>query len=196
MSTRIRWASPDDVEAIDALVRELAVYEREPDAVEATPEDLRAALFAPGSRVRALVAEVRTDAGDADNDAAEAGWVVAGTAISFTTYSTWTGRHGTWLEDLFVRPEHRGLGLGRALLAALAADAVAKGHRRLEWSVLDWNTPAQAVYRAIGAHPLDEWTRWRLADEELRALAATGAVPPEDPAGDAAADAAGNAGNH
>ncbi|WP_222710312.1 GNAT family N-acetyltransferase [Quadrisphaera setariae] len=165
--TRVRWAGPADVEAIDGLIRQLAVYEREPDAVEATPDDLRAALFGPDPRVRALVAEVLE--GET--------WVVAGTAISFTTYSTWTGRHGTWLEDLFVRPQHRGLGLGRALLSALAADAVAAGHRRLEWSVLDWNTPAQAVYTAIGAQPLEEWTRWRLAGPELEALAASGSVP-------------------
>ncbi|MBC3762820.1 GNAT family N-acetyltransferase [Quadrisphaera sp. RL12-1S] len=169
--TRVRWAGPADVEAIDALIRQLALYEREPDAVEATPEDLRAALFGPDPRVRALVAEVYE--GEA--------WVVAGTAISFTTYSTWTGRHGTWLEDLFVKPQHRGLGLGRALLSALAAEAVASGHRRLEWSVLDWNTPAQAVYTAIGAQPLEEWTRWRLAGPELEALAAAGTVP-EGPA--------------
>ncbi|MGQ7295075.1 GNAT family N-acetyltransferase [Quadrisphaera sp. KR29] len=155
--------------ALDGLVRELALYEREPDAVEATPQDLHAALFDPGARVRALVAEVEEDGA----------WVVAGTAISFTTYSTWTGRHGTWLEDLFVQPRHRGLGLGRALLAALAAEAVASGHRRLEWSVLDWNTPAQAVYTAIGAQPQEEWTRWRLDGAGLEALAASaGAAAP------------------
>lgn len=160
---RVRRAEPGDVGELDAMIRELAVYEREPDAVEATPADLAVALFGEQPRVFAHVAEVE----------AEQGWQVAGMALWFTTYSTWTGRHGTWLEDLYVRPEHRGAGLGRRLLAALAAEAVGSGHRRLEWTVLDWNTPAQAVYAAVGARPQDDWTTWRLTGPALEQLAAS-----------------------
>jgi len=162
-AVRVRRAEPADVAELDAMIRELAEYEREPDAVEATPEDLATALFGEQPRVFAHVAEVETGRG----------WEVAGSAIWFTTYSTWTGRHGTWLEDLYVRPQHRGGGIGRRLLAALAAEAVASGHRRLEWTVLDWNTSAQAVYAAVGAGPQDEWTTWRLTGAELERLAAS-----------------------
>ncbi len=154
---------------IDAMVRELATYEREPDAVTATVEDFRAALFGPDPRVHAHVAEVaaheRTDPDGADADAPDdqdAGWQVAGMAVWYVTFSTWRGRHGIWLEDLFVRPEHRGVGIGRGLLQALAAECVARGLPRLEWWVLDWNTPAHGFYRSLGALPQDEWTVWRL----------------------------------
>ena len=166
-AVRVRRALPEDVAELDAMIRELAEYEREPDAVEATPEDLAAALFGEHPRVFAHVAEVETDRG----------WEVAGSAVWFTTYSTWTGRHGTWLEDLYVRPQHRGGGIGRRLLAALAAEALASGHRRLEWTVLDWNTSAQAVYAAVGAGPQDEWTTWRITGAELERLAGS-AQPP------------------
>jgi GNAT superfamily N-acetyltransferase len=98
---------------------------------------------------------------------------VVGFALWFTTYSTWLGRHGLWLEDLFVLPEHRGAGHGKALLAALARICVDNGWGRLEWNVLDWNEPALAFYRAIGAQPLDEWTVHRLSGDALRALART-----------------------
>lgn len=157
----VRAAEPADVPAVHALVRALAEYEREPDAVEATPEDLRAALFGPDPRVRCHVAEVAGPDGRP---------VVAGTAIWFVSFSTWTGRHGIWLEDLVVDPAHRSAGLGRRLLAALAGECVANGWTRLEWAVLDWNTPAQGFYRSLGAAPQDEWTTWRLDGDGLRGL--------------------------
>lgn len=167
---RVRRAEGRDVAAMHAMVVELAEYERSPASVEATAEDLRAALFGGlGQQVaRAHVVEVR--------DGGAGGWRVAGMAVWFPTYSTWTGRAGIWLEDLYVRPDHRGGGLGRALLAELAATCVRGGHRRLEWTVLDWNAPAQGVYRAVGAAPMDEWTTWRLDGEALAALAATAAA--------------------
>jgi GNAT superfamily N-acetyltransferase len=173
---RVRPAVPADVPAIDALVRELAAYEREPDAVEARPEDFAAALFGPDPRVHAHVAEV--DAGDGAGGGiggtcrGEPG--VVGVALWYVTFSTWRGRHGIWLEDLFVRPEHRGLGLGRALLGELAAEADRRGYARFEWWVLDWNTPAQGFYRALGATPQDDWTVWRLDGDGLAELAGRG----------------------
>lgn len=159
MHPAVRPAREDDVPAIDALVRELAVYEREPDAVEATPEDFRTALFGPDPRVHCLVAE-------ADGE-------VVGLALWFLTFSTWTGRHGIWLEDLFVRPDHRGSGLGRALLGELAAECTRRGLTRLEWTVLDWNTPAQGFYAALGAVPMDDWTTWRVHGDALDRLGGT-----------------------
>jgi len=161
---RIRPAERDDVPAIHTLIEELALYEREPQAVEATPDDLAAALFAPDPRVHALVALV----GEGEE--------VAGVAVWFVTYSTWRGRHGIWLEDLFVRPAHRRLGLGRALLAALAGACAERGYRRLEWAVLDWNEPAHAFYRELGALPQDDWTTWRLTGSALSELGGAGQV--------------------
>lgn len=164
---RVRRAGPDDVAAMHAMVVELAEYERSPESVEATAEDLHAALFGGAEQqvAHAHVAEVGGTAGD--------GWQVVGMAVWFRTYSTWTGRAGIWLEDLYVRPDHRGLGVGSALLAELAATCVRAGHRRLEWTVLDWNTAAQGVYRSVGAAPMDDWTTWRLDGDALGALAAT-----------------------
>jgi GNAT superfamily N-acetyltransferase len=161
---RIRAARPDDVTAIRRLVLELAEYEREPDAVEATAEDFTAALFGPDPLVHAHVAEVEGAEGPA----------VAGMAVWYVTFSTWRGRHGLWLEDLYVRPEHRRLGLGQALIAELAAICQRRGYARFEWSVLDWNEPAHAFYRSIGAIPQDEWTVWRVDGPRLRALASAG----------------------
>ena len=161
--SRVRRARADDVETIDALVRELAVYEREPDAVEASADDFRAALFGSDPRVHCHVAEVRSDDGT---------WAVVGMALWYVTFSTWRGRHGIWLEDLFVHPPQRGLGLGRALLQALAAECVRHGWTRLEWWVLDWNSPAHGFYRSIGAAPQDEWTVWRLDGDGLAGLGA------------------------
>ncbi len=158
--SRVRAVRPGDVETIDALVRELAVYEREPDAVEAGVDDFRSALFGPDPRVHCHVAEVRADGG----------WQVVGMALWYVTFSTWRGRHGIWLEDLFVRPEHRGLGLGRSLLQTLAAECVARGWPRLEWWVLDWNEPARGFYRSLGAQPQEEWTTYRVDGEALRRL--------------------------
>lgn len=156
----IRDAIREDVPAILGLVRELAEYEREPQAVVATEADFQAALFPQcgESRVYAHVAE-------------RAGTVV-GMALWFVTFSTWTGRHGIWLEDLYVVPQHRGAGLGRRLVATLAAICDERGYARLDWSVLDWNEPSLAFYRALGASALDEWTQQRLEGAALGRLAA------------------------
>lgn len=154
----VRPARPEDVAALDGLVRRLALDEREPDAVEASPEDLRRALAGPDPAARCLVTEVRGE--------------VVGMALWWTTYSTWRGRPGVWLEDLVVRPDERGRGHGRALLSALALECARRGGARLEWSVLDWNEPARGFYRALGASPLEDWTTWRLDRDALEALAA------------------------
>ena len=153
----IRDAVPADISDLLRLIRELAGYEREPDAVEATEADLRRHLFDPGPKVFALVAEVDGS--------------VVGMAIYFVSFSTWTGRHGLYLEDLFVEPAHRSQGVGRALMQALAGRAVDRGYQRLEWAVLDWNQPAIGFYRALGAIPMDEWTTFRLAGEALARFA-------------------------
>jgi GNAT superfamily N-acetyltransferase len=163
---RLRAAVPADAEAIERLVRELATYERAPEAVVAKAADFAAALFGEQPLVHCVVAEV---GGGGPGGARRVG----GIAVWFVTFSTWRGRHGLWLEDLFVSPEHRGLGLGRALLAKLAAIAVARGYERVEWNVLDWNAPALRFYRGLGAETLDEWTVHRLSGEALRELAST-----------------------
>ncbi len=154
----VRCATREDVASIHALIVALATYERAAHEVIATPVDLERALFGPEPRVFAHVAEL---AGE-----------VVGFALWFTTYSTWLGTHGLWLEDLFVLPAHRGRGLGKALLAELAALCVARGYGRLEWNVLDWNEPAIAFYRSLGASALDGWTVHRLTGPALDALAA------------------------
>lgn len=165
MSWTVRPANPPDVDRIDALVRELAVYEREPDAVEATPADFAAAFFGENPLVHCLVAEATRDDGRTD---------IVGMAVWFRTFSTWRGRHGIWLEDLFVQPDSRGLGIGRALLEALAAECVTRGYARLEWAVLDWNEPAHDFYRSLGAGPQDEWTVWRIDGDPLHELGKPG----------------------
>lgn len=159
---RVRPAEPGDEVAIDRLVRALADYEREPDAVEGGPEEFRVALFGPDARVFAHVAEVRADGR----------WEVVGIAVWYVTFSTWKARHGMWLEDLFVLPAHRRLGLGRALLGALAAVCEERGWPRFEWWVLDWNEPAHRFYESLGAVPQDDWTTWRVDGGALAALAA------------------------
>ena len=156
----IRRATAEDVPAMVALVRELATYERAAEEVELTPGRLRAALFGEHPAVFAHVAVV--------------GGEVAGFALWFVSFSTWLGRHGIYLEDLYVRPEHRGAGLGKALLVELARACVERGYGRLEWSVLDWNSPAIEFYRAHGATPQDEWTVFRLSGSALRRLAGPG----------------------
>jgi GNAT superfamily N-acetyltransferase len=153
----IRSARPEEVAVLLAMVRELAAYEREPDAVRTTEAMLHEALF--GERP---VASCHVALGP-DGD-------VAGFALWYVTFSTWQGRPGLWLEDLFVRPSARGLGLGKALLQELAAVCVARGYARFEWWVLDWNTPAQGFYRSLGARPEDAWTVWRVDGEALAAL--------------------------
>ena len=153
----IRKARPSDVPAVLELIQALATYEREPDAVVATETDLDEALFGPDPSAGCQVAEV---------DGA-----VVGFALWYRTFSTWQGRPGLWLEDLFVQPEHRGSGLGRDLLVSLAQICVARAWTRFEWWVLDWNEPAISFYRSIGALSMDEWTVNRLTDEPLRLLA-------------------------
>jgi GNAT superfamily N-acetyltransferase len=152
----VRDAVPDDVGQLVDLVRQLARYERSEDAAQATEEDFRRALFGPRPQVFALVADV-------------AGTVI-GIAVYFVSFSTWTGRHGLYLEDLFVVPEHRSRGVGRALLGALATRAVDQGCARLEWAVLDWNQPAIDFYRSLGAAANDEWTTFRLSGAALAGL--------------------------
>jgi GNAT superfamily N-acetyltransferase len=156
MAATVRPARPGDEADILRLVRALADYEREPDAVEATAEGLRAHLFAAEPRVFAHVAE-------------EGGRIV-GIAVWFLTFSTWTGRHGVYLEDLFVDPAARGGGVARALVRALAAEARDRGCARMDWAVLDWNEAAKAFYRRLGARHNAAWEPWRLDGEALAAL--------------------------
>lgn len=156
----LRPATPDDVPALVAMVRDLATFEREPDAVEVDDAMLAAALFTDAPVVFATVAD---DAGE-----------VLGMAIHFRNFSTWTGRVGIYLEDLYVRPEHRGRGVGRALLADLARTATDRGYARVDWSVLDWNRTAIDVYRSVGARPMTGWTGYRLDGEALERLGRDG----------------------
>ncbi|MCC4585843.1 GNAT family N-acetyltransferase [Xanthomonas melonis] len=157
---RIRTATPDDVPLLHELITALAVYEREPEAVKAGPDDLRASLFGDAATAHALICEQDGQA--------------LGFAVYFFNYSTWLGRNGLYLEDLFVRPEARGKGAGLALLRHLAQLAVQRGCGRFEWSVLDWNQPAIDFYQAVGARPMDGWTVYRLDGERLAAFAASG----------------------
>jgi GNAT superfamily N-acetyltransferase len=153
----IRPAAPADVPTILRFVRELAEYEREPDAVVATEAMLAEALFGDHPAAEAVIAEV---------DGAAAGF-----ALFFHNFSTWTGRRGIYLEDLYVTPEARGLGIGKALLRHIAALAVERGCGRFEWAVLDWNEPAIRFYDACGAESMDEWTVRRVSGEALSKLA-------------------------
>lgn len=153
----IRAAAPSDVADIHTLIVALAEYERARDRVVATEADLMRALFDEGASVHAYVALKGTQC--------------VGFALYFVSYSTWTGRHGLWLEDLFVLPACRGEGIGKALLATLATRAVERGYTRLEWNVLDWNEPALRFYRSLQAEPLGEWTVHRLDGASLHALA-------------------------
>jgi GNAT superfamily N-acetyltransferase len=153
----IRQATESDVSDLLRLIRSLAEYEREPDAVQTTEASLTEALFGPEPFAHALVAETPGR--------------VVGMAIWFFTFSTWTGRPSIYLEDLFVEPAHRGNGTGRALMASLAAIATERGCPRMDWSVLDWNEPSIAFYQSLGARPMDEWTGWRLSGDSLQRLA-------------------------
>lgn len=157
----IRPARPEDVPVIAQLVRDLAEYEKEPESATATEEDFAAALFGAHPAAFAHVAEHTAEDGSTE---------VVGMALWFRNFSTWTGRHGIYLEDLYVRPEFRGLGYGRALLTELARICVARGYRRLEWSVLDWNLSAINFYRSLGAVPMDEWAVYRLDGDALLKL--------------------------
>jgi GNAT superfamily N-acetyltransferase len=155
----VRPARRDDVPALVAMIRDLATYEREPDAVEVDEAGLTEALFAGSPVVFANVA---------DDDG-----TVLGMTIYFRNFSTWTGKLGIYLEDFFVRPEARSGGIGRALMAALADEARAHGYARIDWSVLNWNESAIRFYQSIGAVPMDGWTGYRLSGEALKALGST-----------------------
>ncbi len=157
MTLRIDPATPADVPLILGFIRELAEYERLSDQVSATESALDATLFGAHPAAEVLIA--RDDDGP------------AGFALFFANYSTFLARPGLYLEDLYVRPDRRGRGIGRSLLAHIASLAVARGCGRFEWSVLDWNAPAIGFYRALGATPLDEWSIFRLTGDALQALA-------------------------
>ncbi len=158
--SRIRAARPEDVPTILQLIHDLATYEHEPDAVRTTAEQLRDALFGEAPSVFAHVADVDGD--------------VVGFALWFRSFSTWEGVHGIYLEDLYVRPDARGAGHGKALLRTLAQHATERGYARVEWSVLTWNTPSIEFYRSLGARPQEEWSTFRLTGDALAAFGARG----------------------
>lgn len=153
MSTTIRQARPTDVQAIYDMIYELAVYEKAPEEVVTTPEEIKATLFGEGSKTEALICEIEGK--------------IAGYAVFFTSYSTWLGRNGIYMEDLYISPDFRGKGAGKALLKHIARFAVQRNCGRLEWSVLDWNQPAIDFYLSIGALPQSEWVRYRLDGDAL-----------------------------
>ena len=155
---RIRRCVPADLETLAGFIRDLAHYERALELAQATPEQLRQSFFGPSPQVYCDLVE--TDDGDA-----------AGFAVWFLNYSTWTGTHGIYLEDLFVRPQYRGRGFGKALLVHLATECVVQGYARLQWSVLHWNTPSIDFYTSLGAEALHEWTVYRLSAPALQRVA-------------------------
>jgi len=156
----LRAATPDDVPLILALIRELAAYEREPDAVKMTEAQLQDALFGPKPRAEALLVEI--------------GGAAQATALWYESFNTWTGRPALALEDVFVRPAYRGHGVGRAIFAHLAQLTVQRGYFRMEWQVLDWNAPAIKFYQNLGATAQAEWQKYRLSGAALEALASGG----------------------
>ncbi|MDN5795533.1 MAG: GNAT family N-acetyltransferase [Intrasporangium sp.] len=156
---RIREAIPADIDDLIRLVHDLAVYERQPAAATATPDHFRDALFPTDGQPTAYA------------HVAERQERVVGMAIWFVSFSTWTGRHGIWLEDLFVEPRQRGLGIGTAFLVRLAQVSRDRGWTRLEWCVLDWNTPSIDFYRSQGAVAQDQWTTFRVDGAALARLA-------------------------
>ncbi|MFF2847048.1 GNAT family N-acetyltransferase [Streptomyces sp. NPDC058001] len=162
----IRTAVPADVPVIHAMVRELAVYEKAEHEARASEAQLHEALF--GERPAAY-AHLAVDDGTGEP---------VGFALWFLNFSTWRGVHGIYLEDLYVRPDRRGGGHGKALLSELARICVARGYERLEWSVLNWNQPSIDFYRSLGAQPQDEWTVYRMTDASLAALGTSGVTSP------------------
>ena len=161
----IRPAQRGDVTLILDLIRGLAEYERAPEQAKATAQDIEQALFQPNPRAKALICSV---------DGQPAGF-----ALYFYNFSTWTGKSGIYLEDLFVEPAYRGRGAGKALLKTLARIAGTEHCTRFEWSVLDWNEPAIGFYHSLGAEAMDAWTVYRLDGQNLAALAAGAAPDPE-----------------
>jgi len=152
----IRSARSEESAVILQLIKDLAEYEKAPDQVEATESDLKATIFGKEPKVFCDVVEVDGE--------------IAGMAIWFLNYSTWQGKHGIYLEDLFIKPEYRGRGYGKALLVHLAKLCEKKGFGRFQWWVLDWNSPAIEFYRGLGAEAMDEWTVYRVSGKALKDL--------------------------
>ncbi|PXF31116.1 GCN5 family acetyltransferase [Pokkaliibacter plantistimulans] len=150
---QIREARPDDTATILQLITELAIYEKAEDKVLTDEAQLRASLFADDATAHGLICEVDGEP--------------VGYAVYFFNFSTWLGRNGLYLEDLYISPAYRQVGAGKALLKHLAQQAVARGCGRFEWSVLDWNTPAIGFYESIGAEPQNEWVLYRLTGDAL-----------------------------
>jgi len=156
MTFSIRFATPADAGTVRSLIRGLAEYEREPEAVTVTVEELRAQMESSPPPFECMLAEYDGEA--------------VAFALFFRNYSTWCGRPGLFLEDIFVREEYRGRGIGGALMRKLAEIVTERGWARMEWMVLNWNTPAQGFYCEHGARPLSEWTAWRVEGAELEEL--------------------------
>lgn len=154
----IRTATAEDAEVILALIIELAIYEKAEYEVVTTVDEIRESIFGHNSKTSALIAEVD------DKPVAY--------AVYFYNYSTWLGKNGIYLEDIYVSPEYRQQGIGKALLKSVVQIAVSQNCGRVEWSVLDWNTPAIEFYESLGAKPQDEWTVYRLSGDELKRFAA------------------------
>ena len=152
----IRSARSEESTVILQLIKDLAEYEKAPDQVEATESDLKATIFGKEPKVFCDVVEVDGE--------------IAGMAIWFLNYSTWQGKHGIYLEDLFIKPEYRVRGYGKALLVHLAKLCEEKGYGRFQWWVLDWNSPAIEFYRSLGAEAMDEWTVYRVSGKALKDL--------------------------
>jgi GNAT superfamily N-acetyltransferase len=153
----IRPATIADTDEILALIYELALYEKAPEEAKATREQIIDSFFCENPKVFCEIVEVDGD--------------IAGLAIWFLNYSTWQGKHGIYLEDLFIRPQFRGKGFGKALLKHLAAICEARGYGRFQWWVLDWNEPSIEFYKALGAVAMDEWTVYRVSEDALTQLA-------------------------
>jgi GNAT superfamily N-acetyltransferase len=153
---KIRPARRDEAAIILQLIKDLAEYEKAPDEVKATERELIETIFSENPKVFCDFVEVDGD--------------IAGMAIWFLNYSTWQGKHGIYLEDLFVKTEYRGRGYGKALLQHLASICIERGYGRFQWWVLDWNSPAIEFYRSLGAEAMSEWTVYRVSDEPLRRL--------------------------
>ncbi|WP_028303366.1 GNAT family N-acetyltransferase [Oceanospirillum maris] len=158
-TVQIRTANKADIDQIYDYIVELAVYEKEPDAVKTTPQALSDALFGEQAKAYGLICEVDEK--------------IAGYAIYFYNFSTWLGQYGIYLEDLYISPDFRGCGAGKALLKHLAEKAVAENCGRFEWSVLDWNKPSIDFYESFGAKPQDEWVGYRLTGDALKDFAAS-----------------------
>jgi len=153
---KIRPAQQDEVGIVLQLIHDLALYEKAPNEVEATEKELLETIFVDNARVFCDVVEVNGE--------------IAGMAIWFLNYSTWQGKHGIYLEDLFIKPEFRGKGYGKALLQHLARVCDERGYGRFQWWVLDWNSPAIEFYKSLGAVAMDEWTVYRVSGDPLKKL--------------------------